>query len=95
MLKKIKLIFNVHTIGLINASIYNIKFILTHHSQVIIIYNLIIHNLQVYVRISQSYLYSQLTNRCKSGTQSLSSWSISLSRNNDAIFSFTLVLYFV
>ena len=56
MLKKIKLIFNVHTIGLINASIYNIKFILTHHSQVIIIYNLIIHNLQVYVRISQSYL---------------------------------------
>ena len=56
MLKKIKLIFNVHTIGLINASIYNIKFILTHHSQVIIIYNLIIHNLHVYVRISQSYL---------------------------------------
>ena len=61
MLKKIKLIFNVHTIGLINASIYNIKFILTHHSQVIIIYNLIIHNLQVYVRISQSYLLIQLT----------------------------------
>ena len=56
MLKKIKLIFNVHTIGLINASIYNIKFILTHHSQVIIIYNLIIHNLQVYGRIYQSYL---------------------------------------
>ena len=56
MLKKIKLIFNVHTIGLINASIYNIKFILTHHSQVIIIYNLIIHDLQIYVRIFQSYL---------------------------------------
>ena len=56
MLKKIKLIFKFHTIGLINASIYNIKFNLTHHSQVIIIYNLIIHNLQVYERISQSYL---------------------------------------
>ena len=61
MLKKIKLIFKFHTIGLINASIYNIKFNLTHHSQVIIIYNLIIHNLQVYVRISQSYLLIQLT----------------------------------
>ena len=61
MLKKIKIIFIVHTICLINASIYNIKFILTHHSQVIIIYNLIIHNLQVYVRISQSYLLIQLT----------------------------------
>ena len=50
MLKKIKLIFKFHTIGLIHTSIYNIRIILTYRSQVIIIYNLIIHNVQVYER---------------------------------------------
>ena len=53
MLKKIKLIFKFNTIGLINASIYNIEINLTYRSQVIIIYDLIIHNLQVYERISR------------------------------------------